>query len=57
MRLLYRYRGLMSVRLQIEHSLDPVPDLIVFWASLLPWTAGFNRLKAQLESLGYEVAV
>jgi hypothetical protein len=52
---LRRYRGIFSVGLQIEHSVESIPELVVFWASLFFWTSGFQQLQAQLENLGYEV--
>jgi len=56
-RRLSRYRGLFSVGLRIEHSVESAPDVVIFWASLLFWTKGFERLKVQLEGLGYHVQV
>jgi len=55
-RRLRRHRGLVSVGLQIEHTQDSVPKFIVFWASVFFWTSGFQKLRTQLESLGYDVA-
>lgn len=55
-RRLSRHRGFISVGLRIEHTQAGLPAFIVFWASLLFWTSGFQRLKTQLQSLGYEVA-
>ena len=55
-RRLRRHRGLFSVGLQIEHSQDSLPEFVVFWASPFFWTSGFQRLKTQLESLGYDIA-
>jgi hypothetical protein len=53
---LRRHRGFMSVGLQIEHTQEAVPEFIVFWASVFFWTRGFQKLKKELERLGYEVA-
>lgn len=53
---LHRHRGLFSVGLRIEHTRDSLPGIVVFWASVFFWTSGFQRLKTQLESLGFEVA-
>jgi hypothetical protein len=55
-RRLRRHRGLFSVGLRIEHTQDSLPEFIVFWASLFFWTSAFQKLRAQLESLGYEIA-
>ncbi len=55
-RRLSRHRGLFSVGLRIEHTQDSLPEFIVFWASVVFWDTGFEKLKAQLESLGYAVA-
>lgn len=55
-RRLHRHRGLFSVGLRIEHTQDLLPGLIVFWASVFFWPSGFQKLRTQLESLGYEVA-
>jgi hypothetical protein len=52
---LRRHRGIFSVGLRIEHSVASLPPFVVFWASVFFWTSGFRKLKAQLESLGYEV--
>jgi hypothetical protein len=48
-RRLRRHRGLFSVGLRIEHLVPTYPDFIVFWVF------DFKRLKARLESLGYEI--
>ena len=53
---LSRHRGLFSVGLRIEHTQDSLPEFVVFWASVFFWTSGFQRLKTELESLGYEIA-
>ena len=55
-RRLHRHRGLFSVGLRIEHTQDSLPGFIVFWASVFFWTSGFQKLRTQLESLGYDVA-
>jgi hypothetical protein len=55
-RRLRRHRGLFSVGLRIEHTQDSLPGFIVFWASVFFWTSGFQKLRTQLESLGYDVA-
>jgi hypothetical protein len=52
---LRRYRGIFSVGLRIEHNVASFPAFVVFWTSVFFWTSGFQRLKAQLESLGYEI--
>jgi hypothetical protein len=54
-RRLCRQRGLFSVGLRIEHAQDSLPEFIVFWASMFSWTSGFQKLRTQLESLGYDV--
>jgi hypothetical protein len=54
-RRLRRHRGLFSVGLRIEHTQDSLPEFIVFWASVFFWTSGFQRLRTELESLGYEI--
>lgn len=46
---LSRHRGIFSTGLRIEHVDSSSPEFIVFW------TFGFWKLKAQLESLGYEI--
>jgi hypothetical protein len=46
---LSRYRSFMSTGLQIEHTLPRCPRFMVFWG------VGFNRLKADLDALGYTV--
>ena len=56
-RRLSKYRGWVSIGLRIEHTQDATPAIIVFWASLLPWTSGFDRLKRALEVLGYDVSI
>jgi hypothetical protein len=55
-RRLSRHRGFFSVGLRIEHTQDSLPTFIVFWASLFFWTSGFQRLRAELKTVGYEVA-
>ena len=54
-RKLSRHRGIFSVGLRIEHREQSAPGFIVFWASIFFWTAGFRKLKEQLEKLGYEI--
>ncbi len=54
-RRLSRHRGIFSVGLRIEHREPSAPEFIVFWASVFFWTAGFGKLKEQLEKLGYEI--
>jgi len=56
LRQLRRHRGLFSVGLRIEHTQDSLPEFIVFWASVFFWTSGFQKLRTQLESLGYDIA-
>ena len=55
-RQLRRHRGLFSVGLRIEHTQDSLPGFIVFWASVFFWTSGFQKLRTQLEILGYDIA-
>ena len=55
-RRLSRHRGFFSVGLRVEHTEQSCPQFIVFWASVFFWTSGFQRLRTQLESLGYEIA-
>jgi len=52
---LHRHRGWFSVGLRIEHTQDELPEFVVFWASVFFWTSGFEKLRMQLESFGYEV--
>ncbi len=54
-RRLRRHRGLFSVGLRIEHTQDSLPGFVVFWVSAFFWTSGFEKLRAQLESRGYDV--
>lgn len=54
-RRLSRHRGLFSVGMRIEHTQDSPPGFVVFWVSAFFWTSGFEKLRAQLESRGYEV--
>jgi hypothetical protein len=54
-RSLSRHRGIFSTGLRIKHTDSSFPAFVVFWASLFFWTSGFRKLKAQLESLGYEI--
>ena len=54
-RQLSRHWGLFSIGLRIEHTQDSLPEFIVFWASVFFWTSGFQKLRTQLESLGYEI--
>jgi hypothetical protein len=47
---LSRHRGvLFSTGLRIEHTVPAYPEIVVFW------TPGFETLKRDLESVGYEV--
>ena len=54
-RRLSRHRGIFSVGLRIQHTEPSLPQFVVFWTSIVFWTAGFQRLKTQLESLGYDI--
>lgn len=54
-RRLTRHRGVLSTGLRIEHTDSSFPDFVVFWASPFFWTAGFQKLKTELESIGYEI--
>lgn len=54
-RRLRRHRGLFSVGLQIEHTQGSLPEFVVFWAAVFFWTSGFENLKRELKSLGYEI--
>ncbi len=54
-RRLSRHRGIFSVGLRIEHSESSMPHFVVFWASIFFWTSGFQKLKTELEYLGYEI--
>ena len=54
-RSLNRHRGIFSTGLRIEHTDSSFPEFVVFWASLFFWTSGFQKLKTQLQSLGYEI--
>lgn len=54
-RSLSRHRGFVSTGLRIEHSVASLPQFVVFWASLFFWSSGFQRLRTQLEGLGYEI--
>jgi hypothetical protein len=46
---LSRYRRFFSTGLQIEHTVSRYPRFMVFWGF------SFERLKAELEALGYTV--
>jgi hypothetical protein len=48
-RSLSRHRGIFSTGLRIEHVEPSFPEFVVFW------TFCFQKLKTQLESLGYPV--
>lgn len=52
---LSRHRGIFSVGLRIEHNVEWYPEFVVFWVSIFPWTSWFQKLKVQLEELGYTV--
>lgn len=54
-RRLSRHRGCFSTGLRIEHADSSFPEFVVFWASLFFWTSGFQKLRTQLEGLGYEI--
>jgi hypothetical protein len=54
-RRLSRHRGLFSIGLRIEYSETSFPTFIVFWASIFFWSSGFERLRAELERLGYDI--
>jgi hypothetical protein len=49
LRRLSKYRGLFSIGLRIEHTVESFPDFIVFW------TFEFTNLKSELMHLGYGV--
>jgi hypothetical protein len=51
---LSRQVGLFSTGLRIEHSVQSVPQSIVFWYSFC-LTSGFDHLCRQLEDLGFKV--
>ena len=46
---LKRHHGVLSAGLRIYHTVPSYPAFIIFW------TFSFNRLKAELEWLGYHV--
>jgi len=46
---LSRYRGFTSTGLQIEHTVPRYPGFMLFW------TFSFDKLKVELEALGYTV--
>jgi hypothetical protein len=48
-RSLSRHGGLFSKGLRIEHTVASYPEFVVFW------TFGFETLKRNLETLGYEI--
>jgi hypothetical protein len=52
---LSKFRGMFSIGLQILHTLPVYPEFVVIWVSPVPWSSRFAKLKAKLESLGYEV--
>jgi hypothetical protein len=54
-RRLRRHRGIFSLGLRIEHTDPSFPEFVVFWPSLFFWSSGFQKLKAELEGLGYEI--
>ena len=54
-RRLSSHQGVFSTGLRITHTDSSFPELVVFWASTFFWTSGFQKLKTQLENLGYEV--
>jgi hypothetical protein len=47
---LSRHQGLFSVGLRIEHRIPSYPRFLVFW------TFAFQKLKSELQRLGYEIA-
>jgi hypothetical protein len=54
-RSLSRHSGIFSTGLRIEHTQSSFPEFIVFWSSPIFWSSGFAKLKAELESLGYDI--
>ncbi len=42
-------RGLFSVGISIEHSIQEYPSLILFW------TLGYNELQKKIENFGYDI--
>lgn len=54
-RSLSRHQGAISTGLRIEHTDPLAPKFVVFWASVFFWTSGFDKLKTQMEGLGYKV--
>lgn len=54
-RKLSRHRGIFSVGLRIQHSEPSYPESVIFWASVFFWTSGFDRLRAHLQRLGYDL--
>jgi len=53
---LCKYTGTLSVGVRIEHVQEAAPKLVVFWVSMFFWTAGFQKLKQELERLGYSIS-
>src|SRR4051812_1069218 len=53
---LSRHRGLFSVGLRVEHNESNYPGFVIFWTDPFFFGAGFRRLRAALEGLGYAVA-
>ncbi len=54
---LSRHGGIFSVGLRIAHKNPTAPGFVVFWASLVPFHKGFQRLRTGLEELGYAVTI
>lgn len=52
---LSKHQGVFSTGLRIEHTDPSAPTFVVFWASVFFWTSGFEKLKTQMEGLGYKV--
>jgi hypothetical protein len=52
---LRRHRGLFSLGLAIEHTMDSAPHPVIFWTGFLFHTRRFQMLKRELEQAGYEV--
>jgi hypothetical protein len=48
-------RGLLSGSVYVEHVVPIYPPCVKFGFALTPWSPRFNRIKQQLESLGYVV--
>lgn len=54
-RYLQKHEGIFFMGLRIDHTLETVPRKVVFWVPGFRGASEFEKLKARLEALGYEV--